>query len=50
MRLYQTPPFWLVIGYLTGWVHFRPGLISGICYATAIFGMVIWITIDINPE
>ncbi len=50
MKPYQWPPIWLMLGFLMGWVHFRPSWISGLVYAVALIGMVIWIMSDLNRQ
>lgn len=40
MKLHHTPFCWLVIGYLTGWVHAKPSL-----FLSLVWGAVLYVTI-----
>ena len=49
-KLYMSPPVWLVIGVLTGWVHVKPGLVISLVWGAALYGMVIWIMRDVKTR
>lgn len=48
MKPYGPPPLWLMLGFLSGWLYARPGLILGIVWGVAHFAMVIWILQDVE--
>lgn len=50
MKPYMAPPFWIMLGFLSGWLYARPALILGIVWAIAHFVMLIWIMRDVQAS
>lgn len=51
MKAYMSPPLWLAIGFLTGWIHREPtipNIFVLILWGFALCGMVVWILRDIE--
>ncbi len=43
-------PIWLILGFLTAWVHFQPNPIVILIWGAVLYAMIIWIMRSIkNP-
>ncbi len=47
---YLSPPIWLGLGFLTGWVYVKPNPIIAILWAIALYAMVLWIMRDVETS
>ena len=47
MKLYLSPPIWMGLGFLTGGLHFKPGIAIALVWAVAHLGMLTWIMRDV---
>ncbi len=48
MKPYAPPPLWMILGFLTGWVYAKPGILNVVVWATANYAMLVWITHDVG--
>jgi hypothetical protein len=47
---YESPPLWIMLGFLSGWLYARPSLALGIVWGIAHFAMLTWIVRDVEAS
>lgn len=48
MKPYASPPLWLMLGFLSGWLYAKPSLLLGIVWGVALLAMLSWIMGDVE--
>lgn len=48
MKPYMSPPLWVMLGFLSGWLYCRPGIVISVVWSAAYFGMLMWIMREVE--